>query len=638
MTTEDVETTGQALQAALSLRGEAGTLHLTISLPIAVARMQAQAMAGETCFWNRDLLSALHGSGGKDDYQDSCRLSQAIEPLFNDIADRRRGLFIEDFLLDTPSLGPQDFAADTERGDRQNVCDVVELELPAELSWETEGERFGLALSGPVRLQARCRAFWVAHSNTSLSYHLSLEVRYRHRPADYYALSLLQKSVFPSEGTDWVQDVDKGLRIHSRHAFPQDPPRSLRDYVAALFDLHAGHLLGGIRDLVKHAHGVDLATPAWATRPWQSLVLDDTPEPDKAGEPDPPPRPALGQLQCRAVILLRDPYFFCLLDRRIRDELRDFAPVEALPGDGIVTYSEQSLRDGLPAEQLDYYFLSGFLQNIVDFLRQDESEVQDGTDPIYPPADIRDDNSHFLVYATQNTVYEIIAGTRSLEVGRGWIGTCPYLFLVHLMTMHNEALVRQYEDMVRALISKLKHDGLLDPNVVRLGKAYATRAADEAFEAFRSFRLDTFNRIAQHRYFNVLRYDTERAFYESIEAVRGISQREEYWGKVVENLETAVDDLRGNEQQKSEKFLGRVLFYVAFLGMLQLVFQFIDLGLDGEWVKLRYAALATVATVVVMLVLFHSRGLIDSHRWSRWLQARRRRNAGQSRPGPRPPT
>src|SRR5690606_23309282 len=207
-------------------------------------------------------------------------------------------------------------------------------------------------------------------------------------------------------------------------------------------------------------------------------------------------------------------------------------------------YDEQLLRaPGIPPHHLDCYFLSGFLQNIIDFLRQDVSEIQDGTDPIYPPAGVEDDDSHFLVYATQSAVYEVVAGSRSLNVGRGWIGTCPYLFLVHLMTLHNEALVQRYEGMVRGLIGELDQR-LLEADFD--GGDYPAKAADRAFGLFRRFRLVTFSQIAKHRYFNVLRYDTERTFYESIERVRGIAQRQDYWAAVVADLEKTLDDVRQN--------------------------------------------------------------------------------------------
>src|SRR5690606_12041987 len=470
------------LARALALRGEGGRLHLTLSFLVEETRMQALVVDGEgRCFWNRKLLSALRGDDGGDDYQDSRRLGRAIEPLFNDIADRQRGLFIQDFLLDTPSAPQRPGDSDGE-----NVCDEPEISFPADIRWETEGDRFALSLAQPVRLRARCRAFWVAHSNAALTYHLSLELPYAHDHAHYYALSLLQKAVAPTEGTQWL-DGDGGLRVHPRGAGGALP---LAGYLEAMFERHAASLLAGIR-VELGRRGIAMAPPVPGRSLWQQLLGE------REGE-----RPALrtpAGLRCRGVVLLQDPSLFA----------------ERPPP-----------PPGIPPPHLDSYFLSCFLQNTVDCLRQDGSEIQDGTDPIYPPAGVEDDDSHFLVYATQSAVYEVVAGSRSLDVGRGWIGTCPYLFLVHLMTLHNETLVHRYQALVRGLVEQLERDGLLHAETVKDGGAWSTRVADEAFEAFRRFRLDTFNHVARHRYFNVLRYDTEREFYESIETVRGIQQRE----------------------------------------------------------------------------------------------------------------
>src|SRR5512138_2555121 len=469
------------LEPALALRGQGGRLHLTLSFLVDEARMQALvADRAGRCFWNRRLLAALRGDDDGEDYQDSRRLGRAIEPLFNDIADRQRGLFVQDFLLDTPSDPRR--AGD---GDGENVCDELDIAFPAEVHWETEGDRFALSLARPARLAARCRAFWVAHSNTALTYHLSLELPYAHDHAHYYALSLLQKAIAPTEGTQWL-DGEHGLRLHSRAA---GAALALAGYVEAMFECHAASLLAGIR-VVLARRGIDLAPPAPDRSLWQRLLGG------REDDRDPAPRTPAG-LRCRSVVLLQDPYFFALLQPQLRARLRQVLPVRpARGGDGRNRYDEARLcPPHCPPEHLDYYFLSGFLQNIVDFLRQDVSEIQDGTDPIYPPAGIEDDDSHFLVYATQVAVYEVVAGSRSLEVGRGWIGTCPYLFLVHLMTMHNESLVHRYEDMVRALIGQLERDGLLHADAVDGGRAWSTRVADEAFEAFRRFRLDTFNHI-----------------------------------------------------------------------------------------------------------------------------------------------
>src|SRR5690606_6940158 len=234
----------------------------------------------------------------------------------------------------------------------------------------------------------------------------------------------------------------------------------LAGYLEAMFEHHAASLLAGIR-VELGRRGIAMAPPVPGRSLWQQLLGE------REGE-----RPALrtpAGLRCRGVVLLQDPYFFALLRPQLRLQLRDVQAVRPARDEaGRSRYDEQLLRaPGIPPHHLDYYFLSGFLQNIVDFLRQDVSEIQDGTDPSYPPAGGEDDDSHFLVYATQSAVYEVVAGSRSLDVGRGWIGTCPYLFLVHLMTLHNETLVHRYEAMVRGLVEQLERDGLLHAETVK---------------------------------------------------------------------------------------------------------------------------------------------------------------------------
>ena len=118
-------------------------------------------------------------------YRSSKRLRDAVEPLFNDIADRERLGAVDDFLLDT--LCPR-------------AGEFIDVIAPAEISWTTEGRRFiatppGL---GKTRL-LRVRRFWYTHSNGAIGYHLSFRYNYEHTPGDFYFLSLIQKLAAPKE-------------------------------------------------------------------------------------------------------------------------------------------------------------------------------------------------------------------------------------------------------------------------------------------------------------------------------------------------------------------------------------------------------------------------------------------------------
>jgi hypothetical protein len=537
------------------LRRDNGQLHLTISVLVGHEKL-ARALHARApgLRWNGDLLHSLRR------HEESGELAQAIEPLFNDIADRKRGLFVEDFLIDTGSI-------DAAEGYGENVCDIVDVRVPKRVTWTTEGSDLRVRLERPVRFRgARLHAFWVGHSNQSLSYHLSMVLDYRHDIADYYGLSLLQKVFFPTEGAA-ARYGDRTVlpRVRSRRvvgAIDRTLPEYVRDRfeidVAALFDT----VLATDTDRHPPACGPDLAV-------------------ELLGRPSETPLP---EWNPKCVTVLRDAYFFRLLSRGC-----DADPVSVPPrptSGGTLVYRQAELA-ACPPEDLAHYFLSGYFQNVIDFLRQDLSEVQDGIDPIYPPAGVRDDASHFIVYATPSALYEVVSSSRSLNVGRGWIGTCPYLFLVHLMTLHNEDLVHRYENRVRDLIKHLEEIRLLgaDPDP----RWYANGRSDATFERFRRFRLETFEEVQRHRYFNVLRYDTERAFYESIEEVRGIRQREQYWAQVVADLEHTVDDLRAARQQHADSRRNALLAAVAVIGLLQVAFEILDYAFDRDAAKIGWS-------------------------------------------------
>lgn len=118
-------------------------------------------------------------------YRGSKRLHDAVEPLFNDVADRERLGAVNDFLLDT--TGPKD-------GER------IEITAPDEISWTTEGRRFVASPPGlGITRTLRVRRFWYTHANGAIGYHISFRYNYQHTPAEFYFLSLLQKAAAPKE-------------------------------------------------------------------------------------------------------------------------------------------------------------------------------------------------------------------------------------------------------------------------------------------------------------------------------------------------------------------------------------------------------------------------------------------------------
>jgi len=506
---------------------------------------EARAQLGKA-FWTlsiaigNDTLQKCLGSAWEPqnrhelkNYQGSSALSKAIEPLFDDIADRKRHLFVDEFLVDAPSIAGT-----------VNINEQLVLEIPQHISWETEGKAFELDLEGTGEFPAICRIFWYVHSNGSLSYHLSLELDYAHDARHYYTLSLIQKLVFEKEGTQWARERGIVCRADERR-------QRFWDFVIEKFNEQAMDLFAKL--------GVERCGDWWDR--FFSRGAGQAPQlPDR-----------------RILVVLKDPYFFDLLSPAARNGISDF---ESLTTSGLSSNRfPVSALNAVDPVKLDYYFLSGFFQNIIDFLRQDTSEVRDGTDPIYPLAESGEAPDHFVLYATPNSIVEVVSRSRSLETGHEHIGTCPYIFLVHLMTFHNESLSKLFEQKLSQLLERLSASGLNSSQFLAMGDSGSKAALSEFLE----FRLKVFEEVQKHTLFNVFRYDTERAFYDQVERVRGTVPRREYWEQVLGRLEKTLEDVRSKIRQESEDVrqesdnrLNRRLAIVTFFSVAQALFQSSD--------------------------------------------------------------
>lgn len=218
-----------------------GHAHFTLSLLIDgehLNRLLAD-FGGGVAAWGQAMLRDV-----EHDYADSGSLQRAIGPMFDDISDRERNLFVKDFLLDTPN------APGLAEPGEHNICAHVDFVLPcADLHWTTEGTQTQVVLPSQgteIRFDGvRCRAFWMAHSNDALSYHLSFEVPFVHGLGGYYGLALLQKLFFPTEETSWVLD-EGGWRACDPGASAADAP-TLMAFMERLFESHMRDLFDALR-------------------------------------------------------------------------------------------------------------------------------------------------------------------------------------------------------------------------------------------------------------------------------------------------------------------------------------------------------------------------------------------------------
>ena len=202
------------------------------------------------------------------------------------------------------------------------------------------------------------------------------------------------------------------------------------------------------------------------------------------------------------------------------------------------------------ADCLDYLFLAGFNQNIIDFMNQDTSEILDGIDPIYPDSSEQSDERFFVRYANHRAMITYVPMSRSLEIGNDYIGTCPYAFLIHALALHNEFLARGHEertmariDRIEALVAQLQsREPMQDDDGIHT----AEMAINEA-------KLAEFRQYERFRYSNPFRYDTERDVFAKLEELRGISRKKEALSLAIASLEDHASDLQRSQQRATEK-------------------------------------------------------------------------------------
>ncbi|TKD49899.1 hypothetical protein [Sphingomonas baiyangensis] len=565
-------------------------------------------------------------------------LRNAVEPLFNDIADREWMGNTQDFVLaadDPPSDGDEAAASAWARA----TIDV-DITAPAEVGWTTEGKRFVAALQGlATPRRAVLRRFWFVHNNGALSYHLSFALGYAHDPADYYFLALLQKLTGPKEFALAPDLLDRAMGAGAHSANPLDdvlgiaPLDDMRFAVAGDADRPFWHF-------VRDRFGADMTTML-ARLARAGLHAASPPAPAEAlaalVERTPIPEvPGLAIPKCRTLLFFHDPRFFARLipppdaegnaiPRRAMVRADCYAPYaarlrEAIDAAGIgevrlvdgaagsfwhwarerpddprytgLTDAEilairaGTLDDGkggtlhVPAFErgrtdcLDYLFLSGFNQNIIDFMNQDTSEILDSLDPIYPATEEQQAEGFFVRYANHRAMITYAPHSRSLETGNDYIGTCPYAFLIHTLSLHNEFLARAQErESVQAI------DGI--HAAVRGDEAACDYAAVEA--AINRIKISGFQRYERHAHVNMFRYDTERDVFAELELLRGTRRKHAALERALLSLEDLATDLEarkrrveGDAEDMRKRNLEAVVFVLALLGAVQFLFGLAD--------------------------------------------------------------
>jgi hypothetical protein len=282
----------------------------------------------------------------------------------------------------------------------------------------------------------------------------------------------------------------------------------------------------------------------------------------------PPPAPAAPGTVSAGPI---DPAWFEAREGDSSEARRGRDPARSRRGERLAT--------NLP---LAYMFLSGFNQNIIDFVNQDASEILDSMDPIYPATADTVAEGFFCRFANPRALITYVRKMRSLETGAKYIGTCPYAFLVHVLTLHNEFLARDFENRANLALTAASREVH--------GKRLA--AAADIFYRFREREMAEYD---THLYDNVFRYDTERDVFGELQTIRGVALKH---GHVMKLIDAAEKRTRDNEERlrlaaedrrrADEQTLNQLVFIVGLFSILQVTFLIADqvtpgAGILGLW-------------------------------------------------------
>lgn len=545
------------------------------------------------------------------------QLRSAINPLFNDIADRSRLGRIEDQLFAVEKAGK------------------VEFVLPDKVTWTTEGRSYAVPIDKDAcRYPVHVTRFWYLHGNGAMSWHVSFDVKYRDPafeaslaegkvPNGLYLLSLMQKLAYPkeSEVAEGKGDVrsDELFELQLCDGKPSAKPALFWSAILGWFE--------NDKAVMSAVHDVDLrSTSLMSVCP--HIAINEI--------------PGLFCWDTRSNFFIKDEQFFRLIQpkadgelehrrTRVRDAMFDAYPglIPEQPMRKVTTlgkdYWQTMLAEGAgnrdgkelggstPVERLLYLFLAGFNQNIIDWTNQDASEVLDSLDPIYPASDDQLEEGFFIRYANPRCLITYVQRSRTLEVGNDFIGTCPYAFLIHVLAMHNERLTRDQEKLAFAVVEKVNDTLRAAEADKAAGGAMVGKLIHQAEEWINWYRMAAFEHFDRHRYFNPFRYDTERDVFDALEQLRGTSRLIAALDKAFAALDESTRDLErvradaeADQEGKRNLSLTLVFGFVGFAGLAQVVLQIDQLKHDSGfpfswsvvsadlWLTLGIAALLAV--------------------------------------------
>jgi hypothetical protein len=253
---------------------------------------------------------------------------------------------------------------------------------------------------------------------------------------------------------------------------------------------------------------------------------------------------------------------------------------------------------------------AGIVQGLLDFPRQDGSELDDSLESF------QSRSQSFAMFEHPKLLIELCLRSRSREKMIDVVGCCPYLLLSHLVVTHNAEVLREAEMGFAELAcppeeeTSLRTRPLGDLQGV-LDSIDTPLVDDERKVLLDNLRnrVDIFRRIEFEYLPNIFRYPTERRTYEELSRRRGLVRRHADLVARLDRYSKLVHDLHEVSRRAAEGRMNRLLFVLAMVGVISATTDFgglfhAELASAYPFTRsaLRWIGSIVAATALVMLV------------------------------------
>lgn len=234
----------------------------------------------------------------------------------------------------------------------------------------------------------------------------------------------------------------------------------------------------------------------------------------------------------------------------------------------------------------DFLVFAGLAQGIPDFPYQDESEVHDSTRPAFMSVES-------AIYTHPRFVLEVAKSWRSFNTARPAIGTCPYLLLMFVVSLHDELVVAEMERVIDDLIYRPGAHGaqrtrsypMSDVRSILIHAKAMFGEQEAILQANLHQRLELFRWSSVHRSGNIFRYPKERGALEAIQKAMATGTRFDRAHNTIDRMESLVEDVANLKSAYASRRTNGLLLVLAIVGVIGIpksVKEFLEtLGVTG---------------------------------------------------------